>query len=231
MIAVKAPTVRGISVKRMPPSARPKPLLRGVSHEIAFVVATAGAIALVASAHGARATTAAAVYGASLAAMFGISTLYHRPTWGPTARRFMRRLDHATIYLFIAGTYTPVCLLALPHPWAVALLWVAWGGAALGIVQSILWVQAPRLVSAAGYVALGWAVTIALPKLSAALGVSGLSLLLGGGLLYVAGAVIYALRRPDPAPKVFGYHEIFHALVIAASACHFVLERRLLLAP
>ncbi len=208
-----------------PAAAPAKPLLRGVSHEIAAFVALGGWIALAAVAPSERARVGANVYGASVFALFGVSALYHRPSWRPRARAWMRRLDHSAIFLLIAGTYTPLCLL-LPRSSGIPLLAIVWGGAALGVVQSILWVQAPKPLVAAIYVALGWAVLPVLPALRAALGTTPLALLSAGGAAYTLGAVIYAARRPDPFPRVFGYHEVFHALVIAAAACHFAVVAR-----
>jgi hemolysin III len=201
---------------------RPKPLLRGVSHELAAGVALFAWLALALFAASTRALVAANVYGVSLVSLFLVSAVYHRPTWTPWARLFMRRLDHAAIFLLIAGTYTPMCLLLAPGTGRVILA-VVWGGAALGILQSVFWVHAPKPLVAAAYVVLGWVVVPVLPTLSGTLGAGAVALLATGGGLYTLGAVIYATRRPDPFPRVFGYHEIFHALVIAAAACHFAV--------
>ncbi|HEY7724523.1 MAG TPA: hemolysin III family protein [Anaeromyxobacteraceae bacterium] len=199
-----------------------KPLLRGVSHEVAAVVALAGWLALAASAPSSSARLAAHVYGGSLFALFATSAIYHRPSWSPPARARMRRLDHSAIFLLIAGTYTPFCLL-LGGSAGRLLLAVVWSGAALGVLQSLLWVRAPRAVVVAIAVALGWAVVPVIPSLRAALGTGAIALLLAGGLAYTLGAVTYARRRPDPFPRVFGYHEVFHALVVVAAACHFAV--------
>jgi hemolysin III len=199
-----------------------KPLLRGLSHEIAAVVALVAWVALALAAGPGRARVAANVYGASLLTLFAVSGAYHRRTWSPRARLLMRRLDHSAIFVLIAGTYTPFCLL-LPPATGLPLLAVAWGGAAGGVLQSILWVRAPRPLVAAVYVLLGWVVVPVLPSLRAAIGGGAIALLLGGGAAYTAGAVVYALRRPDPFPRVFGYHEVFHALVVVAAACHFAV--------
>ena len=195
-----------------------KPRLRGVSHEMAFFAALGAGAVLIALAPP-RAVLAAAVYAVSLATMLGTSALYHRPRWSPGPRRWMRRADHAAIFVLVAGTYTPFTLLLPAH--GATMLALAWGGAALGILQSFFWVTAPRPLVAALYISLGWAVTLFWPALHAALGATGLFFLLLGGVLYSAGAVVYASRRPDPAPAVFGYHEIFHAFVVAAAVCHF----------
>ena len=198
-----------------------KPLLRGVSHEVAAAFALAGWVALVREAPGPRAAFAAAVYGLALTAQFGVSALYHRPSWGDRARLLMRRLDHAAIFLLIAGTYTPVCLL-LPAG-GRTLLALVWAAAFAGMILSVLWPLAPKWVMAALAIALGWAVVPMLPALRAAIGGAGLALLLAGGIAYTAGAIVYASRRPDPFPRVFGYHEVFHALVIVAAVCHYVV--------
>jgi hemolysin III len=200
--------------------AAEKPLLRGVSHEIAAFVALAGWAFLAVAAPGTTARAAAHVYGASLFALFAVSALYHRPTWSPRGRAWMRRLDHSAIFLLIAGSYTPMCLL-LGGRTGLVLLAVVWTGALAGILQSILWVKAPKHLVAVVYVALGWVLLPVLPRLRAVIGPGGLALLATGGALYTLGAVVYATRRPDPAPRVFGYHEVFHAMVIAAAACHY----------
>jgi hemolysin III len=199
------------------PRPVPKPVLRGVFHEVAAAGALAAWVLLVAAAPAGVATAAAAVYGATLFALFATSALYHRPNWPPRARMVMRRLDHAAIYLLIAGTYTPLCLL-LGGGTGRSMLAVAWGGAALGILQSLLWVRAPKAVSAAIYLVLGWVVLPVVPALLRALGPGALALLAAGGLAYTLGAVVYATRRPDPFPRVLGYHEVFHALVVVAAA-------------
>ncbi len=201
---------------------REKPLLRGVSHEIAAAVALAAWVALALAAGPGRARTAANVYGASLFTLFAVSATYHRPDWGPRARLFMRRLDHSAIFFLIAGTYTPFCLL-LPRSQGLPLLALVWGGGVAGALREILWPHAPKPLSAALYVLLGWVVVPVLPILRATLGARGIALLLAGGAAYTLGAVVYALRRPDPFPRVFGYHEIFHGLVVVAAAFHFAV--------
>jgi hemolysin III len=201
---------------------RSKPLLRGVSHEIAAGVALAGLVALVLLAPGPRARTGALVYGLSLVSLFSVSALYHRPVWSPRARLWMRRLDHSAIFLLIAGTFTPLCLL-LGDGRSRMMLAIVWAGAGLGVLRALLWPRAPRWVATALYLALGWAAVPIVPALYRALGAGPLALLAAGGALYSVGAVIYATRRPDPFPRVFGYHEVFHALVIAAAGLHFAV--------
>lgn len=217
--------MRSAAAHPTPSSAPAKPLLRGVSHEIAAFAALAAWVALAALAPSARGRAAANVYGASVFALFLVSALYHRRNWAPRARAWMRRLDHSAIFVLIAGTYTPLCLL-LPPSAGLRLLAIVWAGAALGIVQSMLWVHAPKPLVAAIYVALGWAVLPVFPTLHTVLGTPALALLGAGGAAYTLGAVIYATQRPDPFPRVFGYHEVFHALVVAAAACHFAVVAR-----
>ncbi len=203
------------------PSLAVKPSLRGVSHQDAAPVALLAGAVLVALAPPGRATLAAAVYSASLVVMFTVSALYHRPTWSAPARQWMRRLDHAAIFLLIAGTFTPFGLMALQGEQARTMLLVAWGGALLGILRTLLWINAPKALNTVVYFAMGWAAVPYLSELHAAVGPGGLALLGLGCLAYSIGALIYVLRRPNPVPDVFGYHEIFHALVIVASVCHF----------
>jgi hemolysin III len=201
----------------------PKPLLRGVFHQWAFFAAFAAGVVLVALADGVRERFASWVYAAALAAMFGASAIYHRVNWRTPARRaWARRLDHSTIFIFIAGTYTPFALLAFEGAFAAVLLTVVWTGAAFGLAVNLCWIDAPKWVAAVGYLAVGWVGVVATPQMFSRLGVAATVLLLVGGVLYTAGAVIYSMRRPDPFPTVFGFHELFHVLVIAAAALQFV---------
>ena len=201
--------------------AQTRPRLRGVSHKYAFFISVALGAFLVAASSGAQERASVAVFAAAVAAMFGVSALYHRITWRPAARRRMRRLDHAAIYLLIAGTYTPFGLLALSGAWRWTVLPVVWGGSLAAIVLKVAWVDAPKWLAAAIALALGWVGVVALPELWDHAGSHGVVLLAAGGLLYTIGAVVYTSRRPDPVPHVFGYHELFHALVIAAAACQY----------
>jgi hemolysin III len=198
-----------------------KPRLRGVFHQWAFFVSLAGGIALVLLAHGSKATLAAAIYAFSLSALLGVSALYHRVNWRPAARRWMRRLDHTMIFVLIAGTYTPFALLVLHGAVAEIVLVAVWACAAAGLVLNLVWWDAPKPVTAAVYLSTGWIAVLAFPQLWDGLGPVGFGLILLGGVLYTLGAVVYARRRPDPKPAVFGYHEIFHLLVVAAAACQF----------
>jgi len=179
---------------------------------------------LVLAADGSRARVAAAVYALSLLGLFSVSAVYHRINWRSTdARRWMRRLDHSMIFVLIAGTYTPFALLALHGPLAVAILVAVWAGALSGALFKLVWINAPAWLVIIAYIALGWVAVAAIPQLFAAIGVTGLALLGLGGLLYTLGAVVYAVRRPDPVPTVFGYHELFHVFVIVAAALQYAV--------
>ena len=197
-----------------------KPLLRGVSHQVAFFIAVVGTVGLLFLATGSRDLWGAGIYGASLSVLFGTSALYHRIHWRPAARAWMRRLDHSAIFVLIAGTFTPLALhLASGGTLALSLIW---GGALIGILQSLFWVHAPKALVAILAVALGWSMIPFLADLRALLGPVGISLVTAGGVLYSAGALVYAKKRPDPAPRVFCYHEVFHAMVVGAAICHFI---------
>lgn len=198
-----------------------KPLLRGVLHQGGFFVAVVVAPLLVLEADGTRAKVAAGVFAASVVACFGASALYHRVTWTPRVRLWMRRIDHAGVYLLIAGTYTPVSLLVLTGAWRPTILAIVWSGAAAAIVLKFAWVQAPKWLAAAIGLALGWVAVVALPQLVGHVQTAAFALLVVGGLVYTAGAIVYARRRPDPVPAVFGYHELFHALTIVAVTCQY----------
>ncbi|MDQ3822087.1 MAG: hemolysin III family protein [Actinomycetota bacterium] len=197
-----------------------KPRLRGRFHEVGFYASLGFGAGLVLTADPGRARLAATVFATSVAACFGASALYHRPTWTPSVRAWLARVDHAGIYLLIAGTYTPFGLLVMSSEWAVPVLSVVWGGAFAAILVKLVWVRAPKWVSAATGVALGWSGVAAFAELLA-LPPAGLVLLVAGGVLYTAGAVVYVRRSPDPAPHLFGYHEIFHALTLAAAGCQY----------
>jgi hemolysin III len=201
-----------------------KPRMRGVVHEYAFFVALVAGAMLIIAAPSPKARLATAIYVVGLAGLLGTSALYHRVTWRkPNVRRWLRRLDHSMIFLLIAGTYTPFALLVLSQPLSMVVLVLIWTGAAGGIVLSLLWPDAPRPVTAAVYLAVGWVAVIALPQLFDRLGGLGIAMIMLGGVLYTVGAVVYARQRPDPYPTVFGYHELFHVLVVAAAALHFAV--------
>ena len=195
-----------------------KPKLRGVSHEWAFFVSLFLGAGLIVAAKTPKATFAVGVYAVSLSALLGTSALYHRVNWTrPNVRRWMRRLDHSMIFFLIAGTYTPFALLILSGPLADAILVVVW----IGAIVEMVWIEHPKWVAALIYMSLGWVAAIAFPELWGSMGVTGTLLVAAGGLLYTAGAVVYATQRPNPNPRVFGYHEVFHLFVILAAAAHF----------
>jgi hemolysin III len=198
------------------------PVMRGVTHFWAFWCALAATVPLVALAPSGAARAAALVYGAGMCVLFAGSAAFHRYECGPRLRSLLCRIDHSAIFVFIAASYTPVALLVLDGATGWALFAGAWAGALAGVALSLAWIGAPRVLFAATYVALGWIALAALPELVSRLPLAPLVLMGAGGLLYTIGAVVYARRRPDPWPRVFGFHEVFHALVIAAAAMHFV---------
>src|SRR3954471_15508066 len=213
----------------------PLPRLRGLLHAWAFWFAGAAAVALILVAPDARARIAAIIYGIGLCALFGASATYHRWHGNPRWKPILRRVDHSTIFVFIAASYTPIALLVLDGPLRVIVLASVWVGALAGVAMSIAWIDAPRALVAACYIAVGWVAIVALPQLFSARGIGMPLLLLAGGILYSLGAAphsphrlyplgaaAYATKRPNPWPRPFGFHEVFHALVIAAAVVHFV---------
>ena len=205
-----------------PAPAAPKPRLRGVLHEIALYVSVPLGVTLGLLAAGTRAQVSAAIFAGAVVAMFGASALYHRFTWSPPTRLWLRRLDHAGIFGLIAGTYTPFGLLVLNGNWQIVVLSIVWGGACVAILAKLAWVAAPKWLSAVAGITLGWVAVVAFPQILDHAGVAAATLVAVGGVCYTAGGVIYARRRPDPLPHVFGYHELFHALVIAAVGFQYV---------
>ena len=199
-----------------------KPLFRGVAHRAAFIASLTLAPIMVVRAPGIVPRFVTALYCLSIVALFGVSALYHRVDWGPRGRSVMQRLDHATIFVAIAATYTPVAAFAL-SPWAARLvLSLVWGGALIGTWVRLRFTDAPTPVVALPYLVVGWCLLPVVADAWHHLGVAGFVLLLIGGLLYTSGAVVFAFRRPDPWPDTFGFHEIFHLLTIAAAALHYV---------
>jgi len=207
-----------------------KPSWRGWIHAGTFPVAVAAGIVLICLAQGTPAKWASAVFMASSLLLFGNSAVYHRFNWGPRTKAVLKRIDHANILLLIAGTYTPIGVLALPFEQGLILLIVVWSGAILGIVFRVLWIGAPRWLYVALYLALGWAAVMYMPQLLAA-SVGAMVLIIVGGLLYSAGAVVYALKRPNPSPNHFGFHEIFHVCTVLAFLCHWAAALLLVLDP
>ncbi len=191
-------------------------------HEVGFCAALVVGTLLIVGADGGRASVAAAAFAGSVALMLATSTLYHRVTWSPGARLWMRRLDHAGIYLLIAGTYTAVGLLSLHGVLQKTVLGVVWVGAFLATVAKFCWVAAPKWLSAVIALALGWVGVAALPQIESTAGPAAVALLAAGGIAYTVGALVYARGKPDPVPSIFGYHEVFHALTLVAIACQYV---------
>ncbi len=199
--------------------------MRGLLHLYGVIVAAGCAIALVLAAaitRGGAATVATAIYGFSVCLCFGTSALYHRRVWGPRGYAFMRRADHAAIFLLIAGTYTPFAVLLLPTDSARSLLTVVWSGALAGVVLQLAWPNAPRWLSVPIYIALGWTAVWYLPDMIEHSSITLLALVTAGGVAYSVGALFYALKRPNPIPHLFGHHELFHACTLLAALCHYI---------
>jgi len=190
---------------------------------VAFFVAIPAGIVLISLAHRTAARVAAVIYAVSLLAQLGTSAAYHVRPWSARALRRMKRLDHSMIFVLIAGTYTPMCLLVLHGAWSIAVLVAAWAGAVAGIALKMARVDGLRRVTGTLYISLGWLVVVALPQTIRGLSPVALGLLVTGGIMYTGGAVVLARRRPDPSPRVFGYHEVWHSFTVAASACHFAV--------
>ena len=200
-----------------------KPRLRGWFHTVAFFVSVPAGVALVLLAGDAGARATATVYALSLSAVFAASAAYHRIAWSPAALRRMKRLDHSLIFVLIAGTYTPVCALALDTPWSVVLLSAVWAGAAAGVGLKTARIDGLHASTGALYVVLGWLAVLALPQLVRNLPSAATVLMVAGGVLYTIGALVFARKKPDPAPRVFGYHEVWHAFMVTAAACHYAM--------
>jgi len=199
-----------------------KPKLRGWLHAVTSPLALAAAVVLIVLAPSWQATVAALAFGASAVAVFTTSAVYHRGSWSPRAERWLKRADHANIFLLIAGTYTPFAVLALHGATRVVVLSAVWGAALLGVGFRLLWVDAPRSLYVVFYLGLGWTATLVLPQLLHGAGVAAFVLLVVGGALYTLGGLVYGLRRPNPSPRWFGFHEVFHALTVAAFVCQYV---------
>jgi hemolysin III len=204
-------------------TALTKPRWRGRLHQAAFFASIPAGITLVALAQGAEARWATAIFAVTLSGLFGVSAAYHRGQWSARAHQLMRRLDHSMIFVFIAGTYTPVTMVGLRPAWGITLLLLAWSGATVGVLITVLRFDRWSRIGFAMYLVLGWLAIIAGPQLVHALSRVELALLATGGVLYTVGAVVLARKRPDPRPVVFGYHEIWHSLTLGASACHFTV--------
>ncbi len=203
--------------------APPKPRWRGRIHLAAFLVSVPAGLALVLMSQGVSAHVGAAIFATSLAALFGISATYHTGNWAPHVRARLRRMDHAMIFVLIAGSYTPITLLALQPAWGISLLAIVWTVAVIGVTIALARFGALHRAGGYLYIGMGWIVVIALPAVLTSLGTTELLLLFAGGVLYTLGAIGLRLHRPDPRPLVFGYHEVWHAMTVAAAACHFTL--------
>jgi hemolysin III len=204
-----------------PATAEGRPVLRGWFHLVALVAMVVAGPLLAAQAATAGETAALAVYSLSMVSLFGVSAAFHRIRWQPAARRRMRRADHATIFFGIAGTYTAVAVLVLGGWAEILVLSLVWAGAAVGISVRQVWLDAPKWAVTVPYVVVGWCALAVLPQLLRGLGGTGFALLVLGGAAYSAGALVYARKRPDPVPGVFGYHEVFHACTVVGAALHF----------
>jgi hemolysin III len=205
----------------IPMHLAPKPRLRGWSHAVAAVVAVVLCPIIIVLSPGAR--VVAAVHAGATIGLLGVSAVYHRFRWGPRMHTVLRRLDHSMIFVAIAATYTPIAVLVLPPGPGRTILAVAWAGAFVGVATQLLWPTAPRALTVGLYVTVGWAAMLVIDDIWRALGVAGFALMLLGGLLHTAGALVYATRRPDPWPTWFGFHEVFHLFVVAAVATHYVM--------
>jgi hemolysin III len=208
----------------------PKPSWRGRLHQIAFFAAIPAGIALIALAQGTSARVAASIYAASLVGMYGTSATYHRLARSVRSRRWLKRLDHSMIFVLIAGTSTPLALIAMHKPWSIVTLVVVWTGAGAGIAMKMLRIDGFKVLSGTLYIALGWVVILMSPQLLHELSPTSIALVLAGGLLYMVGAVVLLRRKPDPVPSTFGYHEIWHSMVVGASACHYAFVLLIVLA-
>ncbi|MFB7588094.1 hemolysin III family protein [Streptomyces sp. NPDC056169] len=215
------PTENPPSVEN-PPSLPVKPRLRGWLHAGMFPAVIVAGVVLVALSDSPRARIACGIYVLTACLLFGISALYHRGNWGPRGEAVLRRLDHANIFLIIAGTYTPLTLLLLPDSTGEPLMWAVWAAATAGIAFRVFWVGAPRWLYTPCYIAMGWAAVFFLPDFMRTGGIAVLVLVIVGGLLYSAGGVIYGIKRPNPSPRWFGFHEVFHSLTLAAFIVHYV---------
>ena len=203
-------------------AALPKPIFRGRLHQVAFFAAIPAGFVLVLRASNGTSLAAAIVYAISLIALFGASAMYHRGNWSPAVVPRLRRLDHSMIFVLIAGTYTPFCLLALPSPWSWIFLGIAWTGAIAGITLKLLQIDGYKRTSGALYIALGWVIVFASPLMISRLTGPVMALVVAGGVLYTVGAVVLARNRPNPWPRWFGYHEVWHSFTVAAGVCHYI---------
>ncbi len=210
------------------PAQQKKPALRGYFHQEAFFFFLGAGCLLLAKASSSTAFLAAGIYVLGLLLLFGISAIYHRPHWEPARRKLLKRFDHSAIFVVIAGTFTPICLLALAEQTGNQLLRIIWTVAFIGIMQSIFWVKAPKYVTAIFYVVMGWLAVPYFTEFKTALGMDQFYLIVCGGAVYTAGAIFYALKKPIFNPAIFGYHELFHLFTIVGAGLHFLVIYRLI---
>ncbi len=201
--------------------SEPRPLLRGYLHLGAAFAAPAALVALLLLAGSPSAYVGASIFGVSLILLYATSASYHLVPWGPRLRPVMKRLDHSMIFIFIGGTYTPFCLGAMGLGWGISLLAVVWTLVAFGVAMKVSWPQAPRWLGVGAYLAVGWVAIAGSWELASSLPVSAMAMMVVGGLIYSLGGIVYAVRWPDPLPRVFGFHEVFHAMVVAGSAMFY----------
>jgi hemolysin III len=199
------------------------PLLRGWLHLVCFFASFPAGLFVVSSAHSARARVAAVVYAVGVSTLFGVSAAYHRRKWSVAARPRMKRLDHATIFVMIAASYTPLCLLVLDNSLGQHILMAVWAAAGTGVILALTGIAEKAVVGLAFYIGLGWFMALALPDLARRLSTADLVLLVVGGLLYTVGCIFMGIRWPDPFPDVFGYHEVWHLMVAGAAICHYLV--------
>jgi len=224
-VVVAPPTIEVLktTIPARPVADAVTPLLRGWLHLVCFFLSVPAGSIVVAAAPTPRARGAAIVYAVGLSALFGVSATYHRGRWSAAARPRMKRLDHATIFVMIAGSYTPLCLLALGGNLGRGVLVAVWIAAVAGVVMALTGIAEKRVIGLVTYIALGWAMVLVAPELTRRLSGAEMGLILVGGLLYTVGCIFMGLRWPDPYPSVFGYHELWHVMVVVAAACHYVV--------
>jgi hemolysin III len=222
---VEVTTTEPIPTSLVVAVAELKPRLRGWLHAYAAAISIFSGAVLVAVAgatHGGRAAAPTAIYAATVTLLFGTSALYHRVKWSPRAHTLMKRLDHSMIFVFIAGTYTALAGLTLARSAAITVLVIVWSGALVGVALQTAWPHAPGWLTVPCYVALGWVAVFVMPELLHNAGVAALVLIIAGGVIYTIGGVVYAVKRPNPIPGVFGFHEVFHLCTLVAAVCHYV---------
>lgn len=205
-----------------------KPLLRGHIHQESFFVALGACAMLVAKSTNSNSLVASVVYSVCLVMLFGISAAYHRPNWSARARAVMRRIDHSAIFVLIGGCFTPVCLLAMPEEIGFKLLKIVYAAVLFGVLKCVFWSHAPKWFSSLTYIIVGALFVPFMPELYASLGANNMALIIGGGIIYIIGAVFYTFKKPNFFPEVFGHHELFHVCVVIGAICHFIVMYQLI---